>query len=193
MTQLSKTLSIIDNLNKEDPVKVNTEHGQISKEILYSKRMQDRLNHFLPEAGETLQIAAYSQHVKRWSIPRSNYPMDRAGYKKWRTTLGQLHAETTAQAMLDTGYGEESVERVKYLLQKKGLKRDPETQALEDVICLVFIEYYLEDFATKHSEEKLIAIIQKTWKKMSTKGHAAALELTLPANLSALLKKALNT
>jgi len=153
--------------------------------------MYEQLQNFAPNANELLTIAAYSQHIQRWAIPRSDYPMDRPGYKRWRTNLAQFHAETTAKLMLELDYSDEDVERVKYLLQKKGLKRDPDTQALEDVICLVFLAFYLEDFACKHTEEKLIGIIQKTWKKMSDSGHQAALKLPLKADLGALVEKAL--
>ncbi len=77
-------------------------------------------------------------------------------------------------------------------MQKRGLRRDPETQTLEDVICLVFVLYYLDDFARKHDEAKLIDIIQKTWAKMSDAGHQAALAATLPDHLATLIKKALS-
>jgi len=192
MTQLSNTLRMIDAINNEDPNPLITPNGPISKEVIYSQRMQNRLSLFLPKASEILHIAAYSQHVKRWAIPRSDYPMNKTGYKKWRTALGTFHAETTAQVMKENDYDDTAQERVKYLLQKKGLKKDPETQALEDIICLVFLEFYLEDFSTKHNEEKLIGIIQKTWNKMSDTGRATALTLPIPAALFTLIKKALN-
>mgnify|MGYP001764314984 CR=1 FL=1 len=53
------------------------------------------------------------------------------------------------------------------ILEKKLLKKDAETQLLEDVICLVFLEYYLDPFVHKHDREKLKNIILKTWNKMS--------------------------
>jgi hypothetical protein len=190
--QLQSLLTRIDALNSQDPDFIaNETASNIAKEVLYSQRMQYRLAQFFSEANEALQIAAYSQHIQRWASPRSDYPMDRSGYKKWRTNLGKFHAELTASAMLEFGYNEDIIERVKYLLQKKGLKRDPDTQALEDVICLVFIEHYLEAFAAKHSEDKIISIIQKTWNKMSNKGHDAALKLPLSDAMSALVGKAL--
>ena len=191
-TQLTQLLAQIDTLNNEDPaLNAETSNNAISKEVLYSQRMQYRLQQFAPNANEALQIAAYSQHIQRWAIPRSDYPMDRTGYKKWRTELGKFHAELTGNTMLTLGYDETTVARVRYLLQKKGLKRDNDTQTLEDVICLVFLEYYLDDFAAKHAEEKIISIIQKTWNKMSDKGHEAALKLEMPAHLFALVEKAL--
>jgi hypothetical protein len=192
-TRLAQLFTHIDALNNEDPevLKADTQDTSTSKEVLYSQRMQYRLQQFAPDANEALQIAAYSQHIQRWAIPRSDYPMDRAGYKKWRTDLGKFHAELTGNTMLTLDYDDTSVERVRYLLQKKGLKRDSDTQALEDVICLVFLEYYLDAFAAKHAEDKIISIIQKTWKKMSNEGHNAALKLDMPAHLLSLVKKAL--
>ncbi len=191
-TRLDQLLKNIDQINQQDPVKISLADGQlIAKEVLYSHRMHHCLSAFAPDANEALQIAAYSQHIQRWAIPRSDYPMDRPGYKRWRTDLGKFHAETTASLMADSGYDETEMERVKYLLQKKGLKRDPDTQTLEDVICLVFIEHYLTDFAQKHSEEKLISIIQKTWNKMSEKGQSSALTIALPDHLLQLVTKAL--
>lgn len=200
-TRLQQCLSQIDDLNQQDPTSNNETNedkttpnlapNSAPKEVLYSQRMQYRLKQFLPDASENLQIAAYCQHVQRWTITRSDYPMNRSGYKKWRTELGKFHADTTAQVMHSLNYDEASIERVKYLLQKKGLKRDPETQALEDVICLVFLEYYLEDFTNKHEEGKIISIIQKTWNKMSEQGRSAALKLPLPQHLFTLVEKAL--
>jgi len=49
------------------------------------------------------------------------------------------------------------------------LKSDPEAQLVEDVACLVFMEYYLNDFAMVQEEKKIIAILKKTLKKMSQK------------------------
>lgn len=193
MPRLTELFTRIDALNNQDPdIQENTgQTNSISKEVLYSQRMQYRLKQFAPDANEALQIAAYSQHIQRWAIPRSDYPMDRTGYKKWRTDLGKFHAELTGNTMLTLGYDNVAVERVRYLLQKKGLKLDSDTQALEDVICLVFLDYYLDAFAAKHAEDKIISIIQKTWKKMSNKGHEAALKLDIPPHLFALVEKAL--
>lgn len=186
-------LESIDALNSQDPNQVDDGAGNtVAAELLYSHRMRNCLAQFQADANPLLQIAAYSQHIQRWAIPRSDYPMTKPGYKQWRTELGKFHADTTAQLMQTHGYEHDDIERVKYLLQKKGLKRDPDTQALEDVICLVFLEFYLEGFASKHNEEKLIGIIQKTWKKMSDKGHQAALTLPLADPLLVLIKKALN-
>ena len=89
------------------------------------------------------------------------------------------------------GYGEPCIARVQSLVRKERLKRDAEVQALEDVVCLVFLEHYFEDFAAKHSDEKVVDILRKTWGKMSEKGRDAALEIELPERASKLLNCAL--
>lgn len=188
--RLEAVMAAIDQINRQDP---NREADGTPKELLYGQRMSAELERFAPGADELLQIAARAQHIERWIIPRTDYPMDRAGYKKWRTELGAHHARRTAELMRAQDYSDADCLRVADMLQKKRLKLDPQVQTLEDVICLVFIRYYLKDFATKHNEDKLIRIVQKTWNKMSDTGHSAALAIPLPADLSALIHKALKS
>ncbi|MBM7456401.1 hypothetical protein HNR62_002287 [Oceanisphaera litoralis] len=190
-SRLQQVLALIDAENREDPHQEQAEGQSWPKEYLYSRRMSKTLADFAPDAPELLQVACRAQHIKRWSIPRADYPMDRAGYKRWRSELAQFHGDLTANLMARVGYGEDEQQRIKALLLKKQLKRDPQVQTLEDVICLVFIRYYLEDFATRHEEEKLIDIIRKTWGKMSPDGHAAALQIPLSSEIQALVGKAL--
>lgn len=189
--KLETVLKLIDLANNEDPNQESWQGQQVAKEWLYGQRMSQCLSGFAPEASDLLQIAARGQHIQRWSIPRSDYPEGRVGYKHWRTELGKFHGEKTAELMLQAGYSSNEADRAKELLQKKRLKQDAEVQTLEDVICLVFLEHYLAPFAEKHNEPKLISIIQKTWGKMSEKGHAAALKLPFQDKHLALIQKAL--
>jgi len=189
--RLEQTLAAIDAANLQDPNLETIDGSAVAKEWIYSQRMSQHLAAFSPDAPELLQIACRAQHICRWKIPRSEYPMDRAGYKKWRTELAKMHGDLTGRLMLEQGYGAAEIERVKDLLLKRGLKRDQDVQTLEDVVCLVFIEYYLEDFAAKHDEDKLIDIIRKTWNKMSDPGHQAALKLPLSESMLNLIDKAL--
>lgn len=194
MTQdarLQQVLALIDAENRQDPNQELAEGQHWPKEYLYSCRMSDTLAKFAPNAPEILQIACRAQHIKRWSIPRSDYPMDKAGYKRWRSELAQFHGDVTASLMARVGFDEPEQQQVKDLLLKKQLKRDPLVQTLEDVICLVFIRYYLAGFATRHEESKLVDIIRKTWGKMSADGHAAALQVPLTPAMQALVGKAL--
>lgn len=174
----------IDAENAQDPnIEIN-ESISFPKELLYSNRMYEKLMDFFPNASEEVQIAAKAQHICRWKIARESYPMDRVGYLKWREDLKKFHAKLTAEILEKAGYSPEFIARVSFLIEKKLLKKDEETQLLEDVICLVFLEYYLEPFVEKHDTEKLKNIILKTWNKMSEKGHQAALKINYsPSNL----------
>lgn len=189
--KLLEAFSLFDEANAKDP---NTEsyNGQsYPKEVLYGIRMTAKLTDFLPVASESLQLAARCQHIKRWEIARDSYPMDRVGYLKWRQDLKKFHASEASKILQSIGYDNTTISEVFSLLQKKRLKKNPDTQALEDVICLVFLEFYFEPFAAKHSDEKTIDIIQKTWKKMSKKGHEAALKLPLSQDSLVLVQSAL--
>ncbi|MEM8523343.1 MAG: DUF4202 domain-containing protein [Bacteroidota bacterium] len=182
-----------DQANAADPNQEEWQGGSYAKELLYAQRTTRRLNQFFPEASHALQLAARAHHICRWEISRSNYPQGRKGYNQWRAELRSFHAEKAASLLQSLSFEEETIARVKFLILKKQLKRDAETQALEDVICLVFLEHYFLPFAAKHSEEKVIDILQKTWRKMSKKGQAAALELPLHQSAIKLIKKALAT
>lgn len=189
--KLQKAFQLFDEANRKDP---NTEvwQGQeYPKEVLYALRMTEKLNHFEPHASEALKLTARCQHICRWEIPRESYPMDRSGYLKWRQDLKKFHAKKSGKILSLVGYDDETIDQVAFLLEKKQLKRNKETQTLEDVICLVFLEFYFEPFAHEHSEKKLIEILQKTWRKMSDKGHQAAKQLPLLPTTSEILAKAL--
>lgn len=188
---LLATLEAIDECNAKDPNIESYSNTPYPKELLYGQRMSERLSTFYPEASEELQIAIRAQHICRWMIARSDFPMDKAGYKAWRTELAKFHGETVAKLMKDNGYLQESCNRVKDLLMKRRLKLDKETQTLEDVACLVFLDFYFEEFASKYSDEKIIDILQKTWNKMSQDGQAAALLGTYSEKSHELITRAL--
>ena len=190
-TRFESAIILIDNKNSED---INTYqvHGlEISKELLYSQRMSQKLLQFEPHASEELQIAARAQHICRWKIARDEYPMDRVGYLKWRETLKKMHADMATGILKDVGYDAEFIDRVSFLIHKKLIKKDDGSQTLEDVICLVFLEYYFEEFAEKHEDDKVIDILQKTWVKMSEKGHDAALKISFSEKSLSLIKQAI--
>jgi hypothetical protein len=99
--------------------------------------------------------------------------------------------------MLEVGYDDETIERVRTAVGKKGLKVNAETQMLEDVTDLVFMEHYLEGFAAQHpdyDEARWIEIIRKTWKKMSDQGRNFVLQggIRLPDALVPLIMKAVS-
>jgi hypothetical protein len=191
LPRFQNAIQHIDAANAKDPNTEMVADIVIAKELLYSNRMLARLMDFAPDASEAVQIAAKAQHICRWEIARNSYPMDRVGYLKWRESLKKFHASKTTLILEEVGYDTPFIDRVCFLIEKKSLKKDTETQLLEDVICLVFLEYYLEDFVQKHDTEKLKNIIVKTWNKMSEKGQHTALTLSFsPSNLQ-LIKEAL--
>ncbi len=182
---------LIDAANAEGPDFVDVDGVSRPKEVLYSERMTAWLNAFDEAAPDTVRIAARAQHICRWTSPRSEFPKTRSGYYEWRIALGAFHADKTGELMASVGYEPERIERVKTLLRKEKIKADPDVQLLEDVICLVFIEHYLDDFSKDFTEERLIDIIRKTWRKMSDKGHIAAQTIQIPDHVAAVLEKAL--
>lgn len=190
-TRYEAAMQQIDAANAEDPNVEYAEGTEVARELLYSRRMTACLERFAPDASEALCLAARAQHIRRWTIPRKDYPMDRAGYKEWRSALGRFHAETAGRILVDAGYEESFVDRVQRLLRKEKLKLDPEVQTLEDVACLVFLEFYLEDFARRHDDDKLLRIIRRTWIKMSPRGQEVALTIPLSERLGSLVTRAL--
>lgn len=189
--KLQKAFELFDLANEKDPNREVFQGKSYSKEVLYAMRMTEKLNEFAPDASEPLKLTARCQHICRWEIPRESYEMNRVGYLKWRQDLKKFHAEKASGILKEVGYDPKTIDTVAFLLEKKQLKKNEETQTLEDVICLVFLEFYFEPFIEKHSEEKLIDILQKTWRKMSNKGHQAALKLPLSEGALALVGKAL--
>lgn len=190
-TRFESAIILIDKKNSEDVNTYQVYGLEVSKELVYSQRMFQKLLQFEPQASEELQIAARAQHICRWKIARDEYPMDRVGYLKWRETLKKMHADLASDILKEVGYDAEFIDRVSFLINKKLIKKDDGSQTLEDVICLVFLEYYFEEFAEKHEDDKVIDILQKTWVKMSEKGHDAALKISFSEKSTSLIKQAL--
>ncbi|WP_037308268.1 DUF4202 domain-containing protein [Ruegeria halocynthiae] len=175
-------LDAIDTANRQDP---NHEDGQPAA-LLYGQRMSAEMDRLFPDASDILQIAGRGQHVERWKLARSEFPEGRAGYLAWRKAQGEYHADVVIGLMEQHGYGADEVEAVGRMLRKQGIKRDADVQALEDVICFVFLKWYFAPFAAKHSDEKIQRIVEKTARKMSADGRARVLsEFDLPDHLAA--------
>ncbi len=188
-------IAAFDKANAEDPHKERINGKEYPKELLYAQRMTEMQERYAPETSEAVKLAVRAQHIQRWKIPRSDYPMDKKGYMLWRTTLYKFHAETAGKLMKDVGYDDEMIARVKTIVGKKDIKTNPETQMMEDVVDLVFIEHYMLAFVGQHSdydEAKWIVIIKKTWDKMSERAHDFALAgmIKLPEALTPLILKA---
>jgi uncharacterized protein DUF4202 len=173
--------------NSRDP---NLENFQ-PRELLYAKRLTDWVLRLCPDASEELRLAARCQHICRWQSPRESYPMTRAGYLKWRADLKKFHAQKSGEILREVGYDEKTILRVQDLNLKKNFPNDPETQILEDALCLVFLEFQLADLAAKTADDKTINALQKSWDKMSEAARAEALKLNYGELEKILLQRAL--
>jgi len=190
-----KARGLIDTANGADPNQVTADGKEWPKELLYSERMSDMLERYNPNADDAMKLAIRAQHIERWKSPRNAYPMDRIGYLTWRKDLYKIQANTAVDLLQQAGYGEDVTERVRNAVAKKNIKGNPDTQLLEDVTDLVFMEHYMLEFVGKHpdySEEKWVDIILKTWNKMSANAHDFTLSgaVRLPESLLPLVMKA---
>lgn len=192
-----KAIALVDAANSEDPNQVFADGKDWPKELLYSNRMSDMLERYAPDADDAMKLAIRTQHIQRWKSPRGAYPVGRIGYLKWRKDLYKIQANTAADLLVQAGYGDDVIERVRNAVAKKNIQGNPDTQLLEDVTDLVFMEHYMLDFAGKHPEypeEKWIDIIQKTWRKMSEQAQQFALsgKIRLPEALAPMIMKAVS-
>lgn len=186
-----KTIGEIDLLNDDDPTRKGFMGHNLGYELWFSIQLTRWVLTLEPAASEALMLAARGQHICRWMIPREDYTRDRPGYLKWRADLKKFHAHKMVSVLQMMGYDEAMQERVRSLNLKNGLKSDPECQALEDALCLVFLEKQFAEFSVKTDEEKMIGILQKSWAKMSEAGRQAALGLKLSEPCRGLVEKAL--
>ena len=180
-----------DEENSRDPHHDFVADQSVPRELLYAQRLTAWLLKLAPDASESLRLAARSQHLCRWEIPRASYPLDRPGYLRWRADLKKFHAEKSATILREVGCDEATVIRVQELNLKKNFPTDPEVRHLEDALCLVFLEFQLDDLATKSDDEKVINALQKSWAKMTPAAHAYALKLPFSVRGKTLIEKAL--
>jgi hypothetical protein len=189
--RFTRAVELIDQANAEDPNREIFNGLTYPKELLYGQRMSACLERLRPDAQEALRLAARAQHLRRWQVPRTDYPATREGYHRWRTFLYGYHADQAESLLRQVGYGDDIIAAVRRMVGKQGMRKDPDVQTVEDVACLVFLEYYFPAFAQSRDEDQLVDIVRKTWRKMSEAGHRMALQLTLPEPLAEIVGKAL--
>jgi hypothetical protein len=190
--RFARAIDRIDAANAQDPNRALFDGREYPAELLYSMRLTEWLGRLVPDASEALRLAVRCQHLRRWAIPRSQYPATRAGYLQWRSMLARFHADEAGAILRDVGYDDATVGRVQSLVRKERFKADAEAQALEDAACLVFLEIEYVDFARRHDDEKVVQILAKTWKKMSDRGRQAVVQLapSLPERERGLVERA---
>lgn len=184
----------IDAANAQDPRRDEIAGASRPREVVYSERMSECLSRLYPEASEALRIAARAQHICRWQIARKEFPLGREGYNAWRAACRDHHAALISTIMRRHGHADGEIAQVVKIIRKEQLKRDPESQALENVVAVVFVQHYLDEFIAEHKDyddAKLADILRKTLRKMDATGHTAALGLDLPAATMRLIDMAL--
>ena len=188
--RFSEAIRRFDEENGRDPRLIVVDGVAQPHELLYARRLTEWVLRLQPNASKPLLLAARSQHICRWLVPRSSYEMTRAGYLRWRNDLKHLHAKKSAEILREVGYDEATIARVVELNLKKGLGHDQECQVLEDALCLVTLQYQLADLMEKTDPDKMVGILRKTWRKMSDVARAHALALPFTEAESALLEQA---
>jgi len=191
-TQLQQTIAKIDTANAQDPNMITIDGIDHPLEVAHAERRTAWVKQLRgDDCSEALLIAARGQHIRRWEIPREQYPRNRDGYLKWRNELKKFHAEKTAEIMDEADYDEATITQVKNMILKKRLKLDPDVQTLEDALCLVFLETQFSEFAQKEAD-KIVQIVRKTWRKMSPAGQQAALQLPMSEADRAIVEEAVS-
>ena len=182
-----------DEENARDPNREIVAGVAHPREAVYARWLSEWVLKLCPEASETLRLAARSQHLCRWMIPRQSFPATRAGYLQWREQLKQFHAQKAGEILADVGYPRAIIERVQQLNLKQGFPRDPEGRVLEDALCMVFLEHQLGPLAGRVPRDKVVEVLRKTWGKLTPAGQAAALKLPYGSHEQACLEQALGS
>jgi hypothetical protein len=191
-SRFEATIRRFDEENAHDPNREPSNGKVEPRELVYARWLTDWVLRVCPNASEPLRLAARCQHICRWTVPRESYPMTRVGYLQWRADLKKFHAQKAGEILREVGYGEDIITRVQELNLKKNLAKDPETQVLEDGLCLVFLEHQFAALASKTAEDKMLNALKKSWNKMSPAARELASALKYGPSETELLKKALS-
>ncbi len=191
MPRFQNAVAGFDLFHREDPATAALDGESAPREFVYSRRMAAWVERLAPEAGEILTLAAHCQHLRRFRLPRTDYPEGRKGYLAWRRAAAREHARLAGAVLRDAGYRREQIERVQNLVLKRADRSAPaEAQTLEDAACLVFLEHDLEALAARLGPDRTVDVLARTWPRMSTAGREAAAALDIGPELRSLLDRA---
>jgi hypothetical protein len=188
--RFERAVAAIDAANAHDPSSLSHGGRAHPKELLHGELATRWVCELDSEPGEALLLAARAHHLRRWQLPRSEYPEGRVGYHRWRRELQERHAREAGAILEAAGYDAAIALRVGEIVRKRGLGRDPEVQTFEDALCLVFLETQLADFAARHPEDQVVDILAKSLGKMSEHGRAVAGQIALRDPERALVARA---
>jgi hypothetical protein len=188
--RLAQALAAIDRANADDPFTLEVDGRARPKELVHAELMSAWVARLDPEADEAQRLAARAHHLRRWEIPRHDYPDGRAGYLRWRTVQKARHAELVADILRGCGYDAGTIERVGQIIRKEHLRTDPAVQVHEDALCLTFLETQLGALGAQLGGDKAADVLAKTLAKMSPAGRAQIDSLELSEAERALVAEA---
>lgn len=189
-SRLSAALAAIDQANADDPHTIEIDGDVRPKEQAHAELMTGWVQRLDPDADDAQLVAARAHHLRRWALPRTDYPEGRAGYLRWRAAQGKRHAAEVADIVTAVGYDDAFAAEVSAIVAKQGLSTDPRVQTHEDALCLVFLETQFEALADKLGDEHMVEVLAKTLAKMSPAGRRVAQDLDLGDRAAALLEAA---
>lgn len=191
--RFTEAIARIDAANAGDPNTIAVDGVERPKEQAHAEMVSGWVRKLDPEATEAQLLAARAHHLRRWTVPRSDYPDGRSGYLRWRAARKTQHADEVAEILADVGYGEVEIERVGEIIRKVGLASDPQVQTHEDALCLVFLQTQVDETLAKlGDDEHRIEVLRKTAKKMSPEALEIAGGLDYSPRSADLLGRALS-
>jgi limonene-1,2-epoxide hydrolase len=186
-----RAIAAIDAANADDPNIVTLREITGPKELVHAELVTEWVQRLRPDASDALLLAARAHHLRRWTVPRSTQPAGRAGYLRWRKGLYAKQATELGEILRGTGCDDATITRAQQLVRKEGLGTDADAQALEDALCLVFLEAQLGDVAARLEPETLARVLVRTANKMSDAGRGCIGALPLPPGARYVLETAL--
>ncbi|MDQ3364156.1 MAG: DUF4202 domain-containing protein [Myxococcota bacterium] len=185
--RLAATIADFAAQNARDPRLLEVAGALRPQELVDAERLDAWIARLVPDASVPLRLAAHCQHLRRWESPRTAYPDGRAGYLRWRAALQHTHAEHAAATLRVHGWDATTIAAVRCIVEKQ---RGPDTQHMEDALCLAFLEHEAAAFAAKHPDDKVVRILRRTWRKLSPAAQHIALALPRPERLASLITRA---
>ena len=189
--RFERAIDLIDEANAPDPFTIEVDGRPVPKELTHARMLTAWVERLLPAPGEALLLAARAHHIRRWESPRDSFPAGRRGYLRWRRDLQVRHARHARAILEEAGYDEDTIARVERLIRKETPRRDPEGQAFEDGLTLVFLETQLHDLALRTEPETMAGVIRKSWSKLSPAARDLALASDLAPEDRTLIERAL--
>jgi hypothetical protein len=183
-------VAAIDAANAEAPVRIAVDGVEKAKELAHADLVEHWVRTLDPDADELQLLAARAHHLRRWVVPRGEYPEGRAGYLRWRTEQKKRQSAEVGDILLASGYDADEIVRVGSIVSKRHLASDPVVQTHEDALCLAFLQLQFDSLTDKLGDDHMVEVVRKTVAKMSPAGVAAAASVTMSEHGAEILRRA---